>query len=145
MFARLSPRFSVSSQDMPFVFRLSDLPKLDIKVDRGTDFEAWRTQWTVYINLSGLSEESAETKVQAINLCFSHKTFTIVNNLGLTTEQNKDVDVIIHTNKNHIDGHRNESMERHAICQQMQQPGETFNDYLVALQELAKTRNFCSE
>ena len=145
MFARLSPCFSASSLDVPFVFRLSDLPKLDLQVDRGTDFEAWRTQWTAYINLSGLSEESAETKVQALNLCFSHKTFTIVNNLGLTTEQKKDIDVIIHTIKNHIDGDRNESMERHALLQRIQQPGETFNDYLVALQELAKMRNFCSE
>ena len=36
-------------------------------------------------------------------------------------------------------------MERHALCQRIQQPGETFNNYLVALQELAKRRNFYSE
>ena len=145
MFARFSPRFSVSPLDMPFVFRLSDLPKLDLQVDRGTDFEAWKTQWTAYVNQSRLSEESAETKVQALNLCFSRETLMIVNNLGLTTEQKKDVDIIIHAIKNHIDGHRNESMERHALRRQIQQPGETFNNYLVALQELAKTCNFCSE
>ena len=115
MFVRLSPRFSVSPLDIPFVFRLSDLPKLDLQVDRGTDFEAWRTQWTAYINLSGLLEELAETKVQALNLYFSRETLVIVNNLGLTTEQKKDVDIIICTIKNHIDGHRNESMERHAL------------------------------
>ena len=130
---------------MPFVFRLSDLPKLDLQVDRGTDFEAWRTQWTAYVNLSGLSEESAETKVQALNLCFSRETLTIVNNLGLTNEQKKDVDAIIRAIKNHIDGHRNESMERHALRRRIQQPGETFDDYLVALRELAKTYSFCSE
>jgi len=27
---------------MPYVFRLSDLPKLDLQVDCGTDFEAWK-------------------------------------------------------------------------------------------------------
>ena len=48
---------------MPFVFRLSNLLKLDLQVSRGTDFEAWRTHWTAYINLSGLSEESAETNI----------------------------------------------------------------------------------
>ena len=119
---------------MPFVFRLSDLPKLDLQVDRGTDFEAWRTQWTAYVNLSGLpSEESAETKVQALNLCFSRETLTIVNNLGLNTEQKKGVDVIMRAIKNHIDGHRNESMEQHALHRRIQQPGKTFNNYLVAL------------
>ena len=133
---------------MPFVFRLSDLPKLDLQVDRsrGTDFEAWRTQWTAYVNLSGLlSEESAETKVQALNLCFSRETLTIVNNLGLNTEQKKGVDVIICAIKNHIDGHRNESMEQYTPRRGIQQPGKTFDDYLVALRELAKTCNFCSE
>ena len=130
---------------MPFVFRSSDLPKLDLQVDRGMDFEAWRTQWTAYVNLSGLSEESAETKVQALNLCFSRETRKIVNNLGLTTQQKKDVDAIIRAIKNHIDGHRNESMEQHTLRRRIQQPGETFDDYLVALRELAKTCHFCSE
>ncbi|XP_065890997.1 uncharacterized protein [Dysidea avara] len=47
---------------MPYVFRQSDLPKLDIQVDRGGDFEAWRAQWTSYCTLSGLAGESAATK-----------------------------------------------------------------------------------
>ena len=104
-------RFRILPLDMPFAFRLSDLPKLALQVSRGTDFESWKTQWTAYVNLSGLSEELAETKVQALNLCFSCKTLTIINNLRLTTDQKKDVDVIIHAIKNHINGHRNESIE----------------------------------
>ena len=36
-------------------------------------------------------------------------------------------------------------MEQHALRQRIQQPSETFDDYLVALQELAKTCNFCSD
>ena len=130
---------------MPFAFRLSNLLKLDLQVSRGTDFEAWRTQWTAYINLSGFSEESAETNVQALNLRFSCKTLTIVNNPRLTTEQKKDVDIIIHAIKNHINGHRSKSMEWHALCWQSQQPGETFDNYLVALRKLAKICNFCLE
>ena len=70
---------------------------------------------------------------------------TIVNNLRLTTEQKKDVDIIIHAIKNHINGLRNKSLEWYALCWQSQQPGETFDNYLVALRELAKTCNFCSE
>ena len=130
---------------MLFVFRISDLPKLDLQVNWCTDFEAWRTQWTAYVNLSGLSQQLAETKVQALNLCFSHETLTIVNNLRLTTEQKKDADIIICTIKNHIEGHRDESMERHALCRRIQEPGKTFDNYLVALWELAKTCNFCLE
>ena len=130
---------------MPFVFRLSDLPKLDLQVDRGTDFAAWKTQWASYVSLSGLSDEPAATKVQALTLCFSREMLTIVDNLGLTIEQKGDVNAIIAAIKRHIDGHVNESMERHKLCRRMQQPGESFDDFLVALREIAKTCNFCSE
>ena len=57
-------------QTMPYVFRQGDLPRLDLQVDRGTDFVAWRSQWESYMNLSGLTEESDAKKVQALNLCF---------------------------------------------------------------------------
>ena len=97
---------------MPYVFRLSDLPKLDLDVDRGTDFTAWTAQWTSYSTLSGLSEEPAATKVQALTLCFSRETLTVVDNLGLTTEERNDSSTIIAALKRHVEGHINESMER---------------------------------
>ena len=130
---------------MPYVFRQTDLPKLDIQVDRGSDFEAWKDQWTSYCTLSGLAEESAATKVQVLTLCLSRETLAIVNNLGLTPEQRQDASAIITAIKRHIDSHINEFVERRNLRRRMQQPGETFDDYLVALRELAKTCNFCSE
>ena len=81
-------------------------------MDRGADFEAWKAQWTSYATLSGLSGESAETKVQVLTLCLSRETLAIVNNLGLTTEQKQDADAIITAIKRHIDGQVNESVER---------------------------------
>ena len=80
---------------MPYTFRLSDLSKLDLQVDRGADFVAWKTQWSSYVSLSGLGEESAETQVHALTLCFSRETLSIVDNLGLTTDQRKDTQAII--------------------------------------------------
>ena len=53
---------------MPYVFRQSDLPKLDTQVDRGADFEAWKAQWTSYSTPSGLAGEDAATKVQVLTL-----------------------------------------------------------------------------
>ena len=105
----------------------------------------WKAQWTSYATLSGLSGESAETKVQVLTLCLSRETLTIVNNLGLTAEQKKDADVIITAIKRHIDGQVNESVERRNLRRRTQQPGEGFDDFLVALSELTKTCNFCNE
>ena len=69
-----------------YVFRQGDLPKLDLQIDRGSDFSAWQKQWESYMSLSGLSEEPPTKQVQALTLCFSRETLTIVDNLGLSTE-----------------------------------------------------------
>ena len=84
-------------------------------------------------SISGLAGESAKINVQALTLCFSRETLTIVNNLGLTPEQKRDVDAIITAIKQHIDGLINESMERRKLRRCYQQPGESFDDYLVSL------------
>ena len=128
-----------------YVFRTSDLPKLDLDVDRGTDFHAWHQQWLAYRSLSGLSTEAAAKQVQALQLCFSRETLNVVDNLGLTTEQKQDQAQIITALKAYVDGLVNESVERRNLRQRTQHPSETFDDFLVALCELAKTCNFCNE
>ena len=127
-----------------YVFRTSDLPKLDLDIDRGTDFDAWHKQWLAYRSLSGLNAESATKQVQALQLCLSRDTLNIVDNLGLTTAQRKDQAQIIAALKAYVDGHVNESVERRKLRQRMQHTGESFDDFLVALRDLTKTCNFCN-
>ena len=68
------------------------------------------------MSLSGLAEESNEKKVRALTLCFSHKTLSIVQNLGLSSDEMKDVTTIIDARvaaiRKYIDGHVNKSVER---------------------------------
>ena len=130
---------------MPYVFRQGDLPKLDLQSDRGTDFAAWKLQWDSYISLSGLAGEDAQKQVQALMLCFSRETLSIVQNLGLTEEEKKSVDSIILAIKRYVEGHVNETVERRNFRKRMQQVGEAFDDFLVSLRELVKTCNFCSD
>ena len=92
-----------------FVFRQGDLPKLDLQVDRGTDFKAWKTQWDAYCNLSGLKDQNQAMQVQALTLCFSRETIMIVDNLGLSVGQRGKVKNITEAIQ---DGHINESVER---------------------------------
>ena len=67
-----------------YVFRQGDLPKLDLQVDRGTNFKAWKTQRDAYLSLSGLDKEDQAKQVKALTLCFSRDTVTVVDNLGLS-------------------------------------------------------------
>ena len=129
---------------MAYTFRTSDLPKLDLDTDRGTDFLAWQQQWIAYRSLSGLSNESATKQVQALRLCFSRDTLNVVDNLGLTEAQQKDQAQVIAALKQHVAGRINETIERRNLRQRKQLSGEAFDDFLVSLRELAKTCNFCS-
>ena len=129
---------------MSYAFRPGDLPKLDLQLDRGADFKAWKSQWQAYLSLSGLAEQDAAKQVQALTLCFSRETVTIVENLGLSDHQRGDVTAVVSAIQRYVEGHINESVERRTFRRRVQQPGETFNDFLVSLRELAKTCNFCS-
>ena len=131
-------------EQMSYVFRSGDLPKLDLQVDRGVDFKAWKTQLNAYISLSGLKEQAAAKQVQALTLCFSRETLTVVDNLGLTDERG-DAARIVEAIHQYVEGHINESVERRTFRRRTQQLGETFDDFLVALRELAKTCKFCSD
>ena len=114
-------------------------------MDCGTDFVAWMTQWESYCNLSGLADENAQKQVQALMLCFSRDTLSIVQNLGLTEEENGNVASIIRAVKRYVDGQVNETVERRYFRKRTQQVGESFDDFLVSLRELVKTCNFCSD
>ena len=94
------------------------------------------------MSLSVLSEESAKKKVQALTLCFSRETLSVVQNLGLSDADKQDITAIITAIKTYIDGHINESVERRHFRRRIQQPGESFDDFLLAFRELAKTCNF---
>ena len=114
-------------------------------MDKGTDFAAWRLQWECYCNLSGLAGQAAEKQVEAFNLCLSREILAIVQNLGLTNAEKKDIAAIIQALQRYVDGQMNETVERRNFRRRMQQPGESFDDFLISLRELAKTCRFCSE
>ena len=121
---------------MTHTFRPGDLPRLDLQVDRGTDFKAWKTQWEAYQSLSGLGTQSQTKQVQALTLCFTRETLTIVENLGLSETQRGSVEAILTALQRYVEG-QIESVERRHFRQRKQQHGESFNDFLVSLRELA--------
>ena len=107
-----------------YTFHQGDLIKLDLQVDRGSDFTAWKLQWDSYRSLSGLAEQGAAKQVQALILCFSHDILSIVQNLGLTEEQRGNIDDIISTIKRYVDGHVNKTVEcnnfrRRTVCNKL--------------------------
>ena len=117
----------------PYTFRQNDLPKLDIHIDRGTDFDAWRAQWEAYRSLSGLANVDAMKQVQVLMLCLSKETLSVVHNLGLSEAQMRDAAEIIEAMQRYVDGHLNETVERHNFRRRVQQPCMRVNDCMWGL------------
>ena len=65
----------------------SNLPKLDLNIDRGIDFTACRAQRDSYCFLLGLVDEDMAKQVKALALCLYRDTLVIVHNLGLSKAQ----------------------------------------------------------
>ena len=82
--------------------------------------------------------------MQALQLCFSRETLNVVENIGLSTAEKNDQVQIIAALRRYIDGQVNETIERRNLRLRTQQAGESFDDFLVSLRELAKTCNFCN-
>ena len=134
-----------SEAQRQYTFRLNDLPKLDLQVDKGMDFTAWRLQWKSYGSLSGLDREEASRQVEALSLCFLRETLGIVQNFGLIDAERKDVSTIIDTLQRYVNGYLNETVKWQNFHCRVQQPGETFDDFLISLRDRAKTCKFCSD
>lgn len=67
---------------------------------------------------------------------FTQDILIIVKNLEKSEDKWKSVTAIIAAIKHYIEGHINKSIERRNFHRRIQQPGETFNNFLVSLCEL---------
>ena len=119
---------------MAYIFRQGDLYTTARPPGRRRHrFQSVEKQWEAYFSLSGLDAQDDDKQVQALTLCFSQETLTIVENLGLTDEQRGKTKEIIATIEDYVNGQINESVERCIFRSCVQQEGETFDDFLVSL------------
>ena len=130
---------------MPYTFRRSDIPKLDLDVDRGASFKAWLEEWAAYSAVSQLGKEDSDTQYNVLRLAFTRDTANVVDNLGLIAEDKKKVTKIIEALTKHMEGAINETVERRNFRKRRQHARESFDDYLVALRELVKTCRYCTD
>ena len=68
-----------------------------------------------------------------------------MDNLGLTEDQRKSDKEIVTAIEAYVNRQIYDSVEQRTFRSRVQQEGETFDDYLVSLRELATTCNFCDD
>ena len=137
--------FESVPDEMQYTFHKSDLPMLNLDVDKLPAFLRWKEQWQGYRTISGLSNEQGATQVIALKACFEGETLTVVNNLGIAATDRDNQQVIVERLEEHLRGNVNHRAERHKFFRRKQHQGETIADFVVSLRELAASCRFHNE
>ena len=119
-------------------------PSFDIEAESHL-FREWRSMWTGFECLSGISAIADDvvrekTRLQAFSLSVSKETLRIVNHLPVADRTS--LDSVLSALEAHIVGTTNEVFERREFWKRTQRDGESFSNYLLALRELASRCNF---
>ena len=130
---------------MPMDKRVN-FPTFDIETIEGCeDFKVWRRKWNAYVRISGLEDEPETQQVDILTLGLSNSTLKVVENLRLTEAQRNDTAQIIDSLGQHIEGKVNKYVERRKLHKRVQEQGESFEDYMVSLRQLASSCKYCDE
>ena len=90
---------------MPYTFRKSDIPFLDLDIDRGNAFTSWKEKWNAYavciIVWTGWGKCS--NPVNVLRLAFPRDTALVVGNVGLSEDKKKDVKTIMKALTQHVE------------------------------------------
>ena len=117
-------------------------PKIDIAETTPTQFRVWERQWKNYRSLSGLEAQHHARQMQCLEMTFLNETLTTVDNLGMTDEERGNPEEVVRRMKNYVIGKVNIVMERYKLSLCCQKQGQSINDFLVELRQLASTCEF---
>ena len=106
------------------------------------EFESWRQKFSGYALLTGVSRRPPEEQRAAL-LALLDDDWTRVVRYGLPVAQDAGVDTIITAMQGHLRRQRNVIIDRRDFFTRVQEPGETVDDFLCGLKEIASFCDFC--
>lgn len=118
---------------------------LKLGSDIATDWNRFKSEWENYMIVADLSEV-AEKKQAAIFLAsIGTAAHSVFRTFKFTDETHKQkVEKIIEAFEKYCISEANETYERFLFHQRIQQPGESFDDFLTDLRKLAATCSFAT-
>ena len=127
-----APRLPASATPAP---RLSSSASLK-------EFESWRQKFSGYVLLTGVSRLPAAEQRAAL-LALLDDDWTRVVRYGLPVAQDADVNAVITAMQAHLRRQRNVIIDRRDFFTRVQELGETVDDFLCGLKEIASFCDFC--
>jgi len=116
---------------------------LKLSSDIAADWERFRSEWTNYEIAADLTEVAAKKRAAVFLACVGSAAYGVFRTFKFENEDDKfDVQKIILAFNKHCLGEANITYERFMFHQRVQQPGESFDDFLADVRKLARTCEF---
>ncbi|KAG7173746.1 hypothetical protein Hamer_G018891 [Homarus americanus] len=105
-------------------------------------FDAWRHKFKGYMTLTKISSLSpAEQRAELVSVLNDEWTRILRYRIGVADDT--ELEPVLDAIKAYLRGERNVIVDRRDSYSRVQEPGETFDDFLCAVKEIANFCDFC--
>ena len=117
---------------------------LEVDGDRAENWKLWKQRWFNYCVLAGLNDQSEDYKCAMLLHCIGIEAMRIFNGMkfGEGEDRNNMADILVKYDQ-HFLGQKQEFFERFQFNRCNQESGESIDEYVSVLRNLAKTCGFC--
>lgn len=124
--------------------QVSSPKPLEVDGDRADNWKIWKQRWENYCTITGLLDQPEDYKSAMLLHSIGVDAMRIFNGLkfGEGEDRNKMADVIKKFDQ-HFLGQTQEFFERFQFNRRNQETGESIDEYLSVLRNMAKTCGFC--
>ena len=108
-----------------------------------SDWERFRSEWENYEIAADLTDVPDKKRAAVFLACVGSTAYGIFRNFQFErADDRSDVTKIIEAFERHCIGEANVTYERYIFHQRVQQPGETFDDFLANFRKMFRTCEF---
>ncbi|XP_022784459.1 uncharacterized protein K02A2.6-like [Stylophora pistillata] len=117
---------------------------LEVDGDRGDNWRLWKQRWLNYYLLAGLNDQSEDYKCAMLLHCIGIEAMRLFNGMkfGEGEDRDKMADILMKYDQ-HFLGQKQEFFERFQFNRRNQESGESIDEYISVLRNMAKTCGFC--
>ena len=139
-----APGSSKQAPPTAFMQGITAPGKLEIKENTVENWRAYKQVWNNYSIITNLSSQTEKYRVALFLHCIGTDTLKVYNGLDFENEEDKtSLEKIMEKFEQYTFGETNETYERLQFNNRKQEEHESFDSFVTALHNLARTCNFC--
>lgn len=109
------------------------------------DFRVWRSSWQDFYRLSSICNLPREDQLAYLRACFTEDMRAACQHAVGLNPATDDVDLSLNKIERYLRLQRNVAVDRVRFEERIQEEGESFDSFLIALKELASDAELCNE